>query len=492
MCCLLLCCALLCCLLLCCALSWFTIVLCAIVVAIVVCYRGLLTWFTIVVRLVSAAWFCFVAAFLAAVRGCDSSSIFVRFTALHFAPTGSREAPIMIDGDGDDDDGGDSENDLNRTNSNHRDNDDSSVEYFTAPESLLRDTSQASSSHGDGEAEAGGDADVPTAVDRRPVVSITLPEPPPPLVQARPPMAGGNHGGGGDAAGLVRSPDPRAYRAGPEATSPGLPSSPAVGMACGLCARSLTVFELQAVDACAVHFLCEDCLRAAVTDAVRGGGVSLTCPVGPCRAPVSEREIRALVDADTFSEYERRCVMSALDADSMIHCPSADCGAVWERADNPPPPVTPHVGDSGGGVGFPDGQHHDGAGPAAEPAVFYTTAGGVRKQMSPEAAAHRRAHRYRCRSCDYVFCAACNASPYHDGFTCAGWEQRNAARKCRFCLAVLAPEAEACAEARCVQLAAIACTKTKVHARVRPFFFRGFCCGLCCCGCCCCGLFMLG
>jgi len=61
------------------------------------------------------------------------------------------------------------------------------------------------------------------------------------------------------------------------------------------------------------------------------------------------------------------------------------------------------------------------------------------------AASHRASHRFRCRSCDTVFCKECNASPYHFGFDCESWKMSEESINCRFCNDVLQEEAPAVA-----------------------------------------------
>ena len=62
--------------------------------------------------------------------------------------------------------------------------------------------------------------------------------------------------------------------------------------------------------------------------------------------------------------------------------------------------------------------------------------------MSEAAAIHMSRYRFKCRSCETVFCTGCDVTPYHAGKDCEEYARHLNSKKCRFCDDILANQEE--------------------------------------------------
>ncbi len=161
-------------------------------------------------------------------------------------------------------------------------------------------------------------------------------------------------------------------------------------IACTRCRVKLTV-DLVSLD-CA-HLYCGDCFATSCGDAVaRNAFGELSC----CGLPFPDYLLRRVLSESAMS--------SVVDArfgpqDDLSRCPQCEA------------PFIPAPGEAA--------------------------------DDTPEA--HRQLHRFRCRNCNTDFCNSCKRSPYHDKYTCVGYEVHLKSRRCRFCHSAMpdsAPEAQ--------------------------------------------------
>ena len=89
-------------------------------------------------------------------------------------------------------------------------------------------------------------------------------------------------------------------------------------------------------------------------------------------------------------------------------------------------------------------------------------------KISREAAEHMARHRVRCNQCAKIFCASCNADPYHIGKTCEEFKDFKTSLKCRFCWEKLTEPSiskhaalqDCCRKPECIKLMKQSCSKT--------------------------------
>ncbi|KNC49138.1 uncharacterized protein AMSG_05111 [Thecamonas trahens ATCC 50062] len=148
-----------------------------------------------------------------------------------------------------------------------------------------------------------------------------------------------------------------------------------------------------------------------------------------------------------LADYERKLLLAT---SSLVVCPNEACGYVFEQHMTTPSkasvvPPTPARARDDNGV-----------------------------PLTPRAHAHHRDYRFRCRRCATIFCAGCNAIPYHTGMDCASAAATAACGACRYCAKPLSPETTAenptdapaldkvCVDEACLAKRAIACRVTHV------------------------------
>ena len=165
------------------------------------------------------------------------------------------------------------------------------------------------------------------------------------------------------------------------------------------------------------HRVCGKCAELRILPKGRSTNCQsdYVCPVGGCGRQLQQGDVKGMVSAEEFEKFldnELSGLDSATFGSNFRRCP-AGCGWGMFLEDASPAPK-----DSKGGKLGMDG-----------------------KPLSAEAVKHRDQYRFRCRVCpDTEFCAMCNASPYHMGFTCEAFKVYQVTRKCRFCGNEVGPE----------------------------------------------------
>ena len=94
---------------------------------------------------------------------------------------------------------------------------------------------------------------------------------------------------------------------------------------------------------------------------------------------------------------------------------------------------------------------------------------GRKTRSCRKAAEHFAKFRARCpqEGCHTIFCAGCQAEPYHLGYTCEEYKNYQSARKCRYCKEKIEGEGAStlpvfrnvCRKPECVALMGKACDK---------------------------------
>ena len=155
------------------------------------------------------------------------------------------------------------------------------------------------------------------------------------------------------------------------------------------------------------HILCRQCARQRVVkDPRTQQQKDYVCPVEGCRKQLEQHDVKAILTDDEYDMFLDSDLSANMGGD-FRRCP-AGCG--WGMLLEDASPAQNKGGSNKGEKGL-DG-----------------------KPLSAEAAKHRDQYRIRCRRCpDTEFCAMCNHSPYHIGFTCQGFKAHQAKRKCRYC-----------------------------------------------------------
>lgn len=153
------------------------------------------------------------------------------------------------------------------------------------------------------------------------------------------------------------------------------------------------------LDAC-LHVFCRDCVAAHLVRvcAAWKGGAEPGCP--HCAVPVAPPELRSLLSPEQYAQFSDRQARSALTDAMYIQCVNDKCNNVMERL----PPADSEA----------------------------------RRAKDP-AERCRLEYRMRCRECDTIFCASCRKAPFHDSYTCEGFDKFSKSRHCRFCDAAIDP-----------------------------------------------------
>ena len=199
-----------------------------------------------------------------------------------------------------------------------------------------------------------------------------------------------------------------------------------------------TSIEIAATCALGEHFHCIDCIRSHVLERIECGEChEATCMTRGCDQEMAIDAVQSSLHDGEMEKYLRECLMSFAKSEEsrVFECPGKGCACIMSLMPDSDPGECKEAG---------------------------------------EALAHYEKYRIRCRDCSTVFCAACRSVPYHEGFTCRGWEEHVSARKCRFCgSADVCVEGEArhsvCSSKECRHRASFCC------AKVLP-------CGHACCG----------
>ena len=113
-----------------------------------------------------------------------------------------------------------------------------------------------------------------------------------------------------------------------------------------------------------------------------------------CSKQVLPGELRMLIGDEEHAAFSDRQARSALTDSMYIPCVNDKCNNVMERL------------------------------PAADAEA---RAAKDQKELC------RLEYRMRCRECATIFCAHCRITPYHDNYTCEGYEQFAKSKHCRFC-----------------------------------------------------------
>lgn len=161
------------------------------------------------------------------------------------------------------------------------------------------------------------------------------------------------------------------------------------------------------------HRVCRGCVTATIMHHLDCGGTGpIQCPLPGCSSVLAQADARALSSSELFERHTRFTLECAIEATAeLVKCPK--CTTVVEvlvQAPEHMPDSPVHTMATGRGL--------DGA------------------RVSKEAQMHAERHRFRCRSCDTIFCSCCGRVPYHIGFSCDTFAQWNAARKCVYCQGV--------------------------------------------------------
>jgi len=216
---------------------------------------------------------------------------------------------------------------------------------------------------------------------------------------------------------------------------------------CGLCHGAQD--KPVVLQDCA-HEFCRRCMSDYIMALVGAKkAVGITCPYtdpsggSKCERELSTGVIQSVLSAGDFESYLNATLMSFIESDDCltVACPNPKCGALMS--------VEPLQN--------------------REVSLPITEKDEEGRVLSKETYLHFREFRVRCRECnDCNFCAKCRATPYHKGFTCAGWKEYQASRHCRFCSAKLAPEEAAklsngvrdvCSDADCQAKSLLCCEK---------------------------------
>mmetsp|Transcript_18614 Transcript_18614/g.26102 ORF Transcript_18614/g.26102 Transcript_18614/m.26102 type:complete len:576 (+) Transcript_18614:22-1749(+) len=201
---------------------------------------------------------------------------------------------------------------------------------------------------------------------------------------------------------------------------------------CANCKKQKQIQEMFYLDSC-VHMFCKFCLREMITSNVKNISCrNIACFDSTCKVPLSSRDIKELLDANEFLEYDRVSMQELIDTSSdMVKCPN--CSYTIEKITS----------------------NHS--------AIDLKELGPDGKPLSPEAINHRNEFRFRCRECNTEFCASCKAVPYHLAFTCQQFKDYQQSKHCRFCGCQLnrASKSDTCNSEECTKKLALVCKKTK-------------------------------
>lgn len=179
-------------------------------------------------------------------------------------------------------------------------------------------------------------------------------------------------------------------------------------MVCALCQRHLVLkkFLFLSCD----HEFCQECLHSFVVRKVTEKKCSeIVC--NHCSRPLAQRDLKSLLTEQEFDLYLKHSVEEATASSQYTRCPK--CLLVVERVSTTRKQPT-EINSS-----------HQ---PKMEPAK-----GIDGRPLSPEAIAHRDEFRFRCRQCQTEYCAQCQVTPYHLGFTCETWKIYLNSQHCRYC-----------------------------------------------------------
>jgi len=177
--------------------------------------------------------------------------------------------------------------------------------------------------------------------------------------------------------------------------------------ACQLCLKNLAgtadgpmVLELYNCE----HKICRECWARHASSKEAAAPSDYCCPLPQCGRSLAQADVKDLVSP---AEYERYVDMGLGGVSNVVHCP-AKCGWAVVVSSEPLTPSRTKAAQNEIGL---DG-----------------------RVVSGEAVEHKGRFRFRCRKCpDTEFCASCQTTPYHLGFTCQGWRAYESGRKCRFC-----------------------------------------------------------
>lgn len=174
---------------------------------------------------------------------------------------------------------------------------------------------------------------------------------------------------------------------------------------CNMCSEKYLLEKFHFLD-CS-HSSCKICLRGMIINKIASKKVSQIC-CNECGKTLSTYDIKELLDEEEHSQYEAASMQEILDSNSTFkRCPNPECYSVLELMKS-----QPALGNNSE-IG-PDGA-----------------------KLSLEALKHKQEFRFRCYKCNTAFCAGCNTSPYHLGYTCEQFKSFQQAKHCRFCNAQL-------------------------------------------------------
>jgi len=133
----------------------------------------------------------------------------------------------------------------------------------------------------------------------------------------------------------------RAYAATLERWDSGPLRPNSVSIDCPVCLDGVDQGQGVKLRACG-HTLHVDCVREWAKTQALEGHHQVTCPIPECRRDVSQREVRALVGAESFGLLDRRALEMVVFADPTLHlCKTPDCCFVasWSSAEDGPPRI---------------------------------------------------------------------------------------------------------------------------------------------------------
>eukprot|EP00656_Telonema_subtile_P054326 TRINITY_DN8096_c0_g1_i4.p1 TRINITY_DN8096_c0_g1~~TRINITY_DN8096_c0_g1_i4.p1 ORF type:complete len:610 (-),score=158.24 TRINITY_DN8096_c0_g1_i4:132-1961(-) len=174
--------------------------------------------------------------------------------------------------------------------------------------------------------------------------------------------------------------------------------------------------DIRALAAGCEHRVCRSCVTGTIMQHLDCGGTGpIQCPVPSCTTALAQADARAHTSDELFERYTAFTLDCAIkESEGFVKCPK--CNTVVELL----------------------AAHEQSAAEQQDNLMnsMATGRGLDGARVSKEAQLHAEEHRFRCRTCDTIFCSSCGQVPYHIGFSCEQFTQWNTALKCVYCQGV--------------------------------------------------------